>query len=103
VPDAAVVAVRGVAPATSDEPHATVAPGALARAADDFDACIDCDLCVAACREPLAPAHLGTHAHRVTTRVAPLPVDLVARLAEVAHGRWSIEFDILSEPDGATS
>jgi succinate dehydrogenase/fumarate reductase-like Fe-S protein len=58
-----------------------------------FDHCIMCNLCVAACPEHIAPAHLGQFLRRVAASQTLRPGDLVLRLAEIEAGRQAIDLD----------
>jgi len=56
-----------------------------------FDHCIMCNLCVAACPEHIAPAHLGQFLRRMSASLSLRPGDLVLRLAEIEAGRQTID------------
>lgn len=58
-----------------------------------FDHCVMCNLCVAACPEHIAPAHLGQFLRRMSASQTLRPVDLVLRLAEIERGQQPIDLD----------
>ncbi|WP_270934279.1 2Fe-2S iron-sulfur cluster-binding protein [Falsiroseomonas oryzae] len=58
-----------------------------------FDTCVMCNLCVAACPEHIAPAHLGQFLRRMSASLTLRPGDLVLRLREIEEGRQPIDLD----------
>lgn len=58
-----------------------------------FDHCIMCNLCVAACPEHIAPAHLGQFLRRMSTSQSLRPGDLLLRLAQIEAGQQTIDLD----------
>jgi succinate dehydrogenase/fumarate reductase-like Fe-S protein len=64
-------------------------------AAELFDACVLCNLCVAACPEHIDPAHLGQFVRRVSASMTLRPSDLMLRLREIEDGRQPIDPDAL--------
>lgn len=58
-----------------------------------FDHCVMCNLCVAACPEHIAPAHLGQFLRRMGASLTLRPGDLVLRLQEIEQGKQPIDLD----------
>ncbi len=71
----------------------TAVEGRVVAAANLFDHCVMCDLCVAACPEHIDPAHLGQFVRRMNASLTLRPSDLVIRLREIAAGQQGIDFD----------
>ncbi|WP_338665964.1 4Fe-4S dicluster domain-containing protein [Pararoseomonas sp. SCSIO 73927] len=69
------------------------AAGQALAAADLFDHCVMCNLCVAACPEHIDPAHLGQFVRRMTASLTLRPSDLIMRLHEIEEGRQPIDPD----------
>jgi Fe-S oxidoreductase len=67
--------------------------GQIFAAAELFDACVLCNLCVAACPEHIDPAHLGQFVRRVSASMTLRPSDLIMRLHEIEEGRQPIDPD----------
>jgi len=67
--------------------------GRLPAAAALFDTCVMCNLCVAACPEHIAPAHLGQFLRRMSAAHTLRPGDLMLRLREVEAGTQTIDLD----------
>ena len=67
------------------------AVGQAFAAAELFDACVMCNLCVAACPEHIDPAHLGQFVRRMTASLTLRPADLIMRLHEIEEGRQPID------------
>lgn len=67
------------------------AAGEAEAAADLFDACVLCNLCVAACPEHIDPAHLGQFVRRMRAALTLRPADLLARLREIEEGGQPID------------
>jgi succinate dehydrogenase/fumarate reductase-like Fe-S protein len=77
------------------------ADGRAFEAASLFEACVMCNLCVAACPEHIDPAHLGQLVRRMVSALTLRPSDLMARLREIADGRQRVEVDAPIEGDPA--
>ncbi|MGC3993600.1 MAG: 4Fe-4S dicluster domain-containing protein [Propionicimonas sp.] len=79
------------------------AVGQTYAAAELFDDCVQCNLCVAACPEHIDPAHLGQFVRRMTASMTLRPSDLIMRLHEIEAGSQAIDLDAPgahpSEPD----
>jgi succinate dehydrogenase/fumarate reductase-like Fe-S protein len=75
--------------------------GRAITAAALFDHCVMCNLCVAACPEHIAPAHLGQFLRRMGASLTLRPGDLVLRLQEIEQGRQSIDLDAPGAQPGA--
>ena len=58
-----------------------------------FDHCVMCNLCVAACPEHIAPAHLGQFLRRMAASLTLRPGDLIQRLREIEQGTQAIDLD----------
>lgn len=58
-----------------------------------FDHCVMCNLCVAACPEDIAPAHLGQFLRRMSASLTLRPGDLLLRLAQIERGQQPIDLD----------
>ena len=69
------------------------AVGQAFAAAELFDHCVMCNLCVAACPEHIDPAHLGQFVRRMTASLTLRPSDLIMRLHEIEDGRQVIDPD----------
>jgi succinate dehydrogenase/fumarate reductase-like Fe-S protein len=67
--------------------------GQINAAASLFDDCVLCNLCVAACPEYIAPAHLGQFVRRVRAALTLRPSDLLLRLREIEEGGHVIDGD----------
>jgi succinate dehydrogenase/fumarate reductase-like Fe-S protein len=67
--------------------------GRAISAAALFDHCVMCNLCVAACPEHIAPAHLGQFLRRMNASLTLRPGDLVLRLQEIEQGRQPIDLE----------
>ena len=71
----------------------TAVEGRVVAAANLFDHCVMCDLCVAACPEHIDPSHLGQFVRRMNASLTLRPADLVIRLREIAGGQQAIDMD----------
>lgn len=69
------------------------AVGQTYAAAELFDDCVQCNLCVAACPEHIDPAHLGQLVRRMTAAMTLRPSDLIMRLHELEAGQQPIDLD----------
>lgn len=69
------------------------AVGQTYAAAELFDDCVQCNLCVAACPEHIDPAHLGQLVRRMTAAMTLRPSDLIMRLHELEAGEQPIDLD----------
>jgi succinate dehydrogenase/fumarate reductase-like Fe-S protein len=69
------------------------AAGNTEAAASLFDHCVMCNLCVAACPEHIAPAHLGQFVRRMNASLTLRPADLISRLHDIENGNQRIDFD----------
>lgn len=69
------------------------AAGQAFAAAELFDHCVLCNLCVAACPEHIDPAHLGQFVRRLSASLTLRPSDLIQRLREIADGGQPIDPD----------
>ena len=58
-----------------------------------FDHCVMCNLCVAACPEHIAPAHLGQFLRRMAASLTLRPGDLIQRLQQIENGTQTIDLD----------
>jgi succinate dehydrogenase/fumarate reductase-like Fe-S protein len=70
-----------------------VAEGQVFAAAELFDACVMCNLCVAACPEHIDPAHLGQFTRRMHAALTLRPADLMQRLRQIEAGEQPIDLD----------
>ncbi len=69
------------------------AEGQVFAAAELFDACVMCNLCVAACPEHIDPAHLGQFTRRMQAALTLRPADLMQRLRQIEAGEQRIDLD----------
>lgn len=67
--------------------------GRALAAAALFETCVMCNLCVAACPEHIAPAHLGQFLRRMTASLTLRPGDLILRLREIEAGKQTIDLE----------
>ena len=74
--------------------------GRVYEAAELFEHCITCNLCVAACPEHIEPAQLGLLTRRLSASSSLRPADLMSRLLEIEQGRQPIVY--AAPPDAAT-
>lgn len=75
--------------------------GRLVAAGRLFETCIMCNLCVAACPEHIAPAHLGQFVRRMTAAIVQRPGELILRLREIETGKQAIDIDAPGAQPGA--
>lgn len=69
------------------------AEGHVFAAADLFDRCVMCNLCVVACPEHIDPAHLGQFVRRLAAAQTLRPADLMQRLRQIEDGAQAIDPD----------
>jgi formate hydrogenlyase subunit 6/NADH:ubiquinone oxidoreductase subunit I/ferredoxin len=67
------------------------AGGQVFAAAELFDRCVMCNLCVAACPEHIDPAHLGQFARRMNAALTLRPAELMQRLRQISAGEQTID------------
>lgn len=73
------------------------AVGQTYAAAELFDGCVQCNLCVAACPEHIDPSHLGQFVRRMTASMTLRPSDLIMRLHEIEAGEQVIDIEATGE------
>lgn len=66
--------------------------GRVYEAAELFEHCITCNLCVAACPEHIEPAQLGLLTRRLSASSSLRPADLLRRLLEIEQGQQPIVY-----------
>lgn len=66
---------------------AMAAAGRYREAGEAFFECVMCELCVVACPEMIAPAHVGLFCRRVTAHFHLRPPNLINRLEEMRKSR----------------
>ncbi len=66
-----------------EEAVALASAGRFGEAGEAFFECIMCELCVGACPELIAPAHVGLFSRRVTAHFHVRPPNLIHRLEEL--------------------
>lgn len=69
------------------------AEGQVFAAAELFDRCVMCNLCVAACPDHIDPAHLGQFARRLAAALTLRPADLMQRLRQIDGGEQAVDPD----------
>ncbi len=69
------------------------AVGQTYAAAELFDDCVQCNLCVAACPAYIDPAHLGQLVRRMTASMTLRPSDMIMRLHELEAGEQRIDLN----------